>query len=102
MILKKSLFTTFYVTTSCFSRIRFEIVPFTPKRVNYSASDLFTTCYATQQVDETFVVTVKTMSDFVCRLNGKARKSISHLYTCTYLTPLVTTPITSYFPFNML
>ena len=41
----------------------------------------------TQQVDETFAVTVEIMTDFICRFSEKARKSIGYLYTCTYLTP---------------
>ena len=85
MILKKLLFATFYVLTSCFSTIRFVIIPSTPELVNYFTSVLFTTCFATEQVDETFAVTVKIMIDFICRFSDKARKSISYLYTCTYL-----------------
>ena len=100
MIFKELLFTTFYVTTSCFSSIRFVIIPSTPKLVNCFTSVLFTTCFATQLVNETFVATVKIIIDFICRFSDKARKSISYLYTCTYLTPWVTTPKTSYFPFN--
>ena len=60
------------------------------------------TCFATQRVDETFAVAVKVMIDFICRFGGKTKKSISYLYTCACLTPWVTTPKTSYFPFNML
>ena len=100
MILKKLLFATFYVPTSCFSNIRFVIIPSTPKPINCFTSVLFTTCFTTQQVDETFAVTVKIMIDFICRFGDKARKSISYLYTCTHLTPRITTPRTSYFPFN--
>ena len=100
MILKKFLFTTVYVTTSCFSNIRFVTIPSSRNLVNCFTSVLFTTCFATQQVDETFAVAVKIMIDFTCRFSNKARKSISYLYTCTYLTPQVTTPIISYFPFN--
>ena len=97
MILKKFLFTTFNVTTSYFSSIRFVIIPFTPKLVNCLTSVLlFTTCFAAQQI----AVTIEIMIDFICRHSDKARKSISYLYTCTYLTTRVTTPITSDFPFN--
>ena len=94
------LFTTFYVTTSCFSRIRFVIILSTPKLVNCFTSVLFTTDFATQQVDKTFAVTVKIMIDFICRFSYKARKSINSLHTFTYLTLWVTTPMTSYFSFN--
>ena len=94
LILKKWLFTTFYVTTSCFSSIQFVIIPSTAKLVNCFASVLFITCFATQQVDETFAVTAKIMIDFICRFSDQTRKSISYLYTCTYLTPQVTTPTT--------
>ena len=87
MILKKLLFTTFYVTTSSFFSIHFVIIPSTPKRVNCFTSALFTKCFATQQVDETFAVTVKIMIDFTCRFSDKPSKSISYLYTSTYLTP---------------
>ena len=80
MILKKLLFTTFHVTTSCFSSIRSVIIPSTPKLVNCFTSVLFTTCFATQQVDETSAVTVKIMIDFICRFSDKARKSISYLH----------------------
>ena len=59
-----------------------------------------TSYVTTQQVDETFAVTVEIVVDFMCRFSEKARKSISYLYTCTYLTPQVTTTITSDFPFN--
>ena len=100
MILKKLLFTTFYVSTSCFSSISFVIIPSTPKLVNCFTSVLFTTCFATQQVDETFAVTVEIMIDFICRFTDKARKSISYLYTFTYLTPRVTTTITSDLPLS--
>ena len=100
MILKKLLFTTFYVTTSCFSSILFVIIPSAPKLLNCVISVLLTTCLATQQADETFAVTVQIMIDFICRLSDKARKIINYLYTCTYLTPRVTTAITSDFPFN--
>ena len=61
LILKKLLLTAFYVAISYFSRIRFVIIPFTPKLVNYLTSVLLTTCCAIQQVDETFAVTVKIM-----------------------------------------
>ena len=47
-----------------------------------------------------FAVTVIIITDFIYRFSGKARKIISYLYTCTYLTPRVTTPRTPYFPFN--
>ena len=93
-ILKILLFTTFYVTTSCFSSIRFVIIPSTLKLVNCFTSVLFTTCFATQKVEKTFAVTIKIM------ISEKARKGISYLYTCTYLTPRVTTPRTCYFLFN--
>ena len=58
-ILKILLFTTFYVTTSCFSSIRFVIIRSTVKLVNCFTSVLFTTCFATQQANETFAVTGK-------------------------------------------
>ena len=63
LILKKLLFTTFYVITSCFSSILFVVIPSTPKLINCFTSVLFTTCFATQQADETFAVTVKIMID---------------------------------------
>ena len=100
MILKKMPFTTFYVTTSCFSSTRFIIIPSTPELINCFTSVLFTTCFASQRRDEAFAVAVKIMIDFICRFREKIRNSISYLYTCTYLTPRVTTPITSYFPVN--
>ena len=96
MILKK-LFTSFYVTPSCFSSICFVIIPFTPKLVKcFTSVLLFTIYFATQQI----AVTIEIMIDFLCRLSDKAKKSISYLYTCTYLTARVTTPIISNFPFN--
>ena len=55
-----------------------------------SVSVLFTTCFATQHVNESFAFTVKKLIDFICRISDKARKSINYLYTCTYLTPQVT------------
>ena len=76
-ILKKLLFTIFYVTITCFSSLHFGIIPSTPNFVNCFTSVLFTTCFVTQQVDGTFTVTVKTMIDFLCRFSYKARKSIS-------------------------
>ena len=85
MILKKPLFTTFYVTTSCFSSIRFVTISSTHKLVNCFTSVLFTKCFATLQVDDTFAITVKVMIDFICRFSYKARKSI--LYTFIHLTP---------------
>ena len=61
MILKKLLLTTFYVTTSFFSSIRFAIIPSTSKLAKYFTSVFFTRCFATQQVDATFAVTVNIM-----------------------------------------
>ena len=87
MILKKLLFTIFYVITSCFSSIRFVIIPSNPELVTCFTGVLFTTCFSTQEVDETFAVAVKIAIDFICRFSDKARKSISYLYTFTYLTP---------------
>ena len=69
------------------------MIPSTPKLVSCFTSAFFTTRYATQQVDETFAVTVQIIIDFICRLSHKARKSISYLYSYIYLTPQVTTPI---------
>ena len=88
------------VTTSCFSSIRFVIIPSTPKLANCFTSVLFPTYFATQQADQTFAVAVEIIIDLICRFSGKAIKSISYLYTCTCLTIRVTTTITSYFPFN--
>ena len=59
MILKKLLFTTFYRTISCFSSIHFIIIPSTLRLANCFTSALFTRCFATHQVDDTFADTAK-------------------------------------------
>ena len=74
----KKLFTTFYVTTSCFSKMRF-VITSTSKLVNCFSSVLLARCFATQQADETLAVTIKIMIDFICRFCDKARKSMSYL-----------------------
>ena len=75
--------------------MRFVIIASTLKLVDCFTSVLFTTCFATQQVDETVAVTIKIMIEFMCRFGGKAKESISYLYTFTYLTPRVTIPRTT-------
>ena len=77
MISKKLLFTIFYATISCFSRVRFLIIPSTPKLVICFTSIFFTTCFVTQQVDETFSVSVKVIIDFKWRFGDKAKKKVS-------------------------
>ena len=94
LILKKFLLTTFYVSTSCFSFIRFIIIRSTPNLVNCFTSVFFTTCFATQQVDKTFAIAVKIIIVFVRNLVRKLER-IKYLYTCTYLT----THLTSHSPF---
>ena len=58
------------ITASYFSSIHFVITPSTPKLVNCLSSVLFTICFATQQVNETFTVTVKLIlyADLVTKL----------------------------------
>ena len=73
MILKILLFAIFYVTTSYFSSICFIVIPSTPKLVNCFIGVLFTTSFETQQVDQTFAVTVEIIIDFIC--SYKAMKS---------------------------
>ena len=74
LILKTFLLTTFYVSTSCFSFIRFIIIRSTPNLADWLTSVFFTTCFATQQVDETFAITVKIIIDFVRNLVRKLEK----------------------------
>ena len=84
MILKKLLFTTFCVTSGCFSSIRSVVISSTTRLINCFSSVLFTTSFATQQVHETFDVTVKVMIDFICRFSEKTRKKypvLEYLYT---------------------
>ena len=83
MILKKLLFTTFYVTSSCFSRICFVIILSAPKLVKCIVY------HTTQQVDEALAVRVKIMIDFLCRSSDKARKKyqlLVYLYIDLYFT----------------
>ena len=72
MILKKNLSLTFYITSSCFSSIRFVIIPSTNKLLNCFPSALFTICFAAYQADEIFPVTVKIMIDFIRIFSDKA------------------------------
>ena len=90
MILKKLLFTIFYITPSCFSSIRFEIIPHTPKIVNCFISVLFFTRFVNQQVNKTFTVEVEIITDFIRRFSDKARNGISYVYPCPYLKSRVT------------
>ena len=85
LILKTFLLTTFYVSTSCFSFIRFIIIRSTPNLADWFTSVFFTTCFATQQVDETFAITVKIIIDFVRNLVRKLEKVSS---TCIFVHTL--------------
>ena len=90
MILKKLLFTIFYITPSCFSSNRFEIIPHTPKIVDCFTSVLFFTRFVNQQVNKTFTVEVEIITDFIRRFSDKARNGISYVYPCPYLKSRVT------------
>ena len=48
---------------------------------------LFTACFTTQQVDQTFIMAMKTMVDFVTHFSGKASKYVKKCYVLTHLKP---------------
>ena len=53
-----------------------------------------------QQVNETFIVAIKTMVYFIRFFSGKASKFVNNIYTLTNFTPRTTTSSAPYLSFN--
>ena len=61
---------------------------------------LFTAWLTAQQVNQTFIIAIKTMVYFICFFNGKASKLVNNIYALTDFTPRTTTPSAPYLSFN--
>ena len=65
MTLQKLLFHIFHVTTLSFSDITLIVIPSASKMVGGVTYILFTTQLTAQQVNQTFIVVIKTMVYFI-------------------------------------
>ena len=84
------------VTTLSFSSFEFTIVPPTSKMVGSCTCILLTTYLAFKQINQTFIITVKTMIKLMCVFCGKAGECISNFYVLTKLAPKTPTSSTTY------
>lgn len=100
MTLKKSLFNIFHLTTLSFFCITFIAIPSTSEMVSNVTYILFTTSRTVQQVNQKFIVAIKTMAFVVRIFSGEANKFVSNMYTLTNLTPRTITPLAPYLSFN--
>ena len=92
MTFQKLLFHISYVTTLRFSDITLIVIPSASKKVGVVIYILFTAWLTAQQVNQTFIVAIKTMVYFIGFFSGEASKSLSNTYALTNLTPRTTTP----------
>ena len=97
---EKLLFDIFHVTTLNFSNITFIVVPSTSKMVGGVTYILFNAWLTAQQVNQTFIVALKTMVYFIRFFSGKASKFVSNIYALRNLIPRTTTPSAPYLSFN--
>ena len=100
MTLQKLLFDFFHVTTLSFSNITLIVIPSTSKIVGGVTYILFTALLTAQQINQTFIVAVKTMVYFIRIFSGEANEFGSNTYALTNLTPRTTTPLAPYLSFN--
>ena len=100
MTLQKLLLHIFHVTTLSFSDITLIVIPSASKMVGGVTYALLTTWLTAQQVNQTFIVAIKTMVYFVGFFSCKASKFLINTYALTNLTPRTTTPSASYVSFN--
>ena len=80
MTLQKLLLDIFHVTTLSFSNITLIVIPSTSKMVGVINSILFTACLTAQQVNQTFIVAIKTMVCFISFFSGEASEFVSNTY----------------------
>ena len=100
MTLQKLLFDFFHVTTLSFSSITLIIIPSTSKIVGGVTYILFTALLTAQQINQTFIVAIKTMVYCIRIFSGEANEFGSNTYALTNLTPRTTTPLAPYLSFN--
>ena len=100
MTLQKLLFHIFHVTTRSFSNITLIVISSTSKMVGGATYILFTAWLTAQQVNQTFIVAIKTMVYFIGFFSGEASKFLSNTYALTNLTSRTTTPSAPYLSFN--
>ena len=100
MTLQKLLFHIFHVITLSFSDMTLIVIPSASKMVSGVTYILFTTWLTAQQVNQTFIVVIKTMVYFLSFFSGEASKFLSNTYALTNLTPRTTTPLVPYLSFN--
>ena len=78
---------------SVFLTSLFVISP-TSKMVGGVTYILFTACVIAQEVNQTFILAIKTMIYFKSFFSGEASEFVSNIYALRNLTPRITTPIT--------
>ena len=100
MTLQNLLLHIFYVTTLSFSDITLIANRSASKMVGGVTHILFTTWLTAQQVNQTFIVAIKTMVCFIGFFSGEANKFLSNTYALTNLTPRTTTPSEPYLSVN--
>ena len=94
MTLQKLLFDSFHVTTLSFSKIFFIVIPSTSKMVGSVTYILFTTRLTAQQVNQTFIIAIKTIVYSIRFFNGEASEFVSNIYPLANVTPTTATPST--------
>ena len=98
MTLQKLLLHIFHITTLSFSTLI--VIPSTSKMTGGVTYILFTTWLTAPQVNQTFIVAIKTMVYFIGIFSSEASKFFSNTYALTNLTPRTTTPLAAYLSFN--
>ena len=83
--LQKFLFDILHVSTLNFSDITFIVISSTFKMVSGITYILSSIYLASQNVNQTFIVAIKTMVYFINILSGEARELISNIYALTNL-----------------
>ena len=87
MTLRKHLFVILKVITFSFSNIALIVIPSTSKLVDSITYILFSLFLIAEQVNQTFIVTIKTMVYFISYFSGEASEFISNISVLTNLTP---------------
>ena len=100
MILQKLLFYFSHVTTLSFSDITLIVMLSTSKMVIGVTYILFTAWLTAQEVNQTFIVSIKTIVYFIGYFSSGGSKFLSNTYALTNLTPRTTTPSAAYIYFN--
>ena len=100
MNFQKLLFDNFHFIALCFSNITLIVIPSTSKNCRWYYLHFAYRMFRTQQVNQIFIVAIKTMVYFISLFSCGHSEFFSIIYFFTNLTPKTTKPSTPYLSFH--